>query len=151
VQREVLVYLRARPCQHVGPELVRNPGTRVFTSTITGVTEQDGYSEWVDVEHPWPGFVPLEWIAAAVIGEPVTRARLESVRRAVKRLAAEGLAELGWWYERVPIGEPQTWIYDGEEHTSQAEGTRRKLAARRSLTEAGAAAEAAWQATEQAE
>ena len=63
MQREVLAYLRARPCQHVSPELVRNPGTRVFTSTITGVTEQDGYSEWVDVEHPWPGFAPLEWIA----------------------------------------------------------------------------------------
>lgn len=151
MQREVLAYLRARPCQHVSLELVRNPGTRVFTSTITGVTEQDGYSEWVDVEHPWPGFVPLEWIAAAVIGEPVTRAGLESVRRAVKRLAAEGLAELGWWHERVPIGEPRTWIYDGEEHTSQGEGTRRKLAARRAFTEAEAAAEAAWQATEQAE
>ena len=150
MQREVLAYLRARPCQHVSPELVRNPGTRVFTSTITGVTEQDGYSEWVDVEHPWPGFVPLEWIAAAVIGEPVTRAGLESVRRAVKRLAAEGLAELGWWYERVPIGEPRTWIYDGQEHSYQKEGERRRLAARRPLTEAEAAAEAAWRAEQKA-
>ena len=51
----------------------------------------------------------------------------------------------------MPIGEPQTWTYDGEEHTSQKEGERRKLAARRALTEAEAAAEAAWQATEQAE
>jgi hypothetical protein len=85
------------------------------------------------------------------MGEPVTRARLESVRRAAKRLAADGLAELGWWHERVPIGEPRTWTYDGQEHSYQKEGTRRRLAARRPLTEAEAAAEAAVKAAEQAE
>ena len=126
MQREVLAYLRAQPAEHTASEWTDDyPASR----------------ETVDVTCPWPSFVPLERIAAAVIGEPVTRAGLESVRRVVKRMAAGGLAELGWWYERVPIGDPRTYTYQGQEHTWQKEGERRRLAARRSLTEAEAAAE----------
>jgi len=135
VQREVLAYLRAQPAEHTVSEWTDDyPASR----------------ETVDVTCPWSSFVPLDRIAAAVIGEPVTRAGLESVRRVVKRMAAEGPAELGWWSERVPIGEPRTWTYQGQEHSYQKEGERRRLAARRPLTGAEATAEAAEQVAEQA-
>jgi len=58
VQREVLAYLRAQPAEHTVSEWTDDyPASR----------------EIVDVTCPSPGFVPLDRIAAAVIGEPVTR------------------------------------------------------------------------------
>lgn len=142
VQRGVQEYLRAQPAEHTGQELERN---------------EDGSSEWVDVACPWPGFVALDRIAAEVTGEPVTRAGLESVRRVVKAMAADGHAELGWWTEQVLIGEPRIYSYGsryedypGEVYTTQRKAERRKLAVRRALTEAEAAAEDAHYAAQQA-
>lgn len=135
MQRGVLEHLRAQPAEHTRAVLMPRP---------------DGGNEWVDVTCPWPGYVAIEQIAADLIATPVTRAGLESVRRVVKRMAAQGQAELGWRSETVPVGEPRTWTWDGQEHTRQGEAVRCKLAARRPLTEAEAAAEAAHLAAEQA-
>jgi hypothetical protein len=43
----------------------------------------------------WPDWITIYWLADAVFGHEPTRSEEESVRRAVKGLAAEGLLETG--------------------------------------------------------
>ena len=93
VERAITGYLAAEPREHL---------IRVWQGLGQGYCN--------DVR-PWPSWTPLEVITRSILGEP-DRARLQSARRAAKRIAARGEAE-------AEVRPPEEW-----RDTLRADGTR---------------------------
>jgi hypothetical protein len=99
-QRAVLDYLASQPRQH-RQRVYRNDQGEEYEVQMGGEM----------VTRMWPRWVPLREVAEAIFGGPPARAQVESVRRAVKRLAAQNLAEITERDFRVELTRPS---YPGE-------------------------------------
>lgn len=92
-QRAILAYLSAGPREH------RHAFRRDGSCPAYDAAAPGARADRADI-HLWPPWRTVHALAAALSGGPASRAEVESVRRACKRLAAEGLAEVGYsWGE----------------------------------------------------
>jgi len=92
-QRKILAWLEAQPREHT--------------------FQQNAGRGWEDVHCAYPAWQRIAVLAQAVYGHEPDRAETETVRRSVKRLAADGLAEAaicdGSYERKRSMPKPRWW------------------------------------------
>jgi hypothetical protein len=95
-QRQILTWLGSQPREH---------------STIVPPRNDDG--SWPEIALAFPAWERITTVACEIFGHEPTRAETETVRRSVKRLAADGLAETaicgGRYERRRTVRKPKWW------------------------------------------
>jgi len=98
-QRKILASLASHPRQHAAERWDRNR----------------------DETRSWPGWITVHELTCAVYGtDQPARGQVETVRRAARRLAAEGLAEIGETWDAMP----RRQLWNGRPATGRQFGIR---------------------------